>query len=232
MSHYTFNHFLIDDERRIALRDEIKRKLAELAVKRTRVDELDIVIARVNRDSDDAAAEHRREYDPLQSELAALDQKHVDAILKGEQVTDKITKRRSEILERIRELDQARDMRTEANRRALEPLNKQKRELQHEVGQEGVLRNNLIDLSSPALRHRSRALEFIVRSLRAAVDECDRMASVYDGNLSTVLDPETRRGQIEQAKAVDLEAMKRHIENELHRAMADQQEIQRKRLTE
>lgn len=171
-----------DTERRAARRQELKRKLAETEVKKTRLAELQTIIGKINADSDAAAAEHSEAAGALQAELDGLDAQHVDAILAGEKTPDKALKRRGEILNELAKLNQTLEVRCESNRRSVTPLERQRELLSREIAKTATLKNDLAALCDDATRRGRKLVEHRLQVAQAGLRDCQRSVAIFQHN--------------------------------------------------
>ena len=204
-----FNAFTIDDERRLALRSEVKRSLAEIAVKKQKAAELEEIVAKLDADSDDAADQHTTAASALQSELDGLDAENIEAILDGKKATAKSSKRRREIMEELTALNQELEIRVEANRRSSGPIRKQAGQLRMETTAESALKNTLAELCSIGLRQRILINRMQFKGAVAATNECERVLKVFSHNRDIFTQNRAEASEssvINQARTADHEA--------------------------
>jgi hypothetical protein len=173
----------LDDERRLAHRSEKKRKIAALSVKRDRITELEAIIRRLNQDSETAAESHQIDAGRLQSELDTLDEQQVQCVLAGKPTPEKALKRRSEILSELAQLNNVLEMRCEANRRSIQPLQKQVESLRLEVAERQALQNQLIGLASVEIRRQRLFNDLKQRSAVALSNEIQRRLAIAERNV-------------------------------------------------
>ena len=231
----TINKFLVDDERRQAHRLELKRRLAELDVKRNRIAELREIVAKLNADSDAAANDHSEVAGELQAELDRLDADHIQALLDDNLPAPKAMQRRREILQQLSERNQSLELRCEANRRSAQPLEKQICELQMELALEGATKNKLIDLCSAELRRRKIANGIRLKLSEAALRDCDRTIEIFSHNYSLHElqgDEKTTRAEINRVRLEDYREVRKEFESALGDAHNESAELQRLALTE
>jgi hypothetical protein len=168
----------LDEERRIALRGELRRKLAGITVVRERIRELRAIIARLDADSDQAAERHQSKTGPLQSELTELDAKHVDSIISGKKTPPKNTSRRAEILQAITAANVVLEDAVSANKRAKKPIEQQIRGLEKQTADSMATKNELAGLASPELHDRqfllSQRLKWADARRKNAQNYCDK----------------------------------------------------------
>ncbi len=200
-----FNEFTIDNEKRLAYRTEIKKSLAEIAVKKHRIVDLQNIVAKLDRDSDDAADSHSQSASVLQSELDKLDAEHIKAVMADKELPEVSLAKRRAILDELTELNQSLESRCEANRRSAAPIKKQISELASEVSSESTLRNHLRRLCSPELRRRRFANDLRLKFANAAVGECQRLISIYKANYESCSEGSRERAAIFKTQKTDHE---------------------------
>ena len=157
----TYAHINVDEiseERRLAYRPEIQRKLAEIEIKRHRLNELQTVIRSIESDSEAAANDHTSTCEPLQAELREIDDAHIAAILARKPVPPETTRRRIEILRSISEANTVLEMRVAANKKSAAKLRGEWNATRMETVDAPALENSLISLASVALRDRHAIL--------------------------------------------------------------------------
>ena len=202
MSHSNGNIYTIDEERRLAYRGELKRRLAELSVKTQRIAELQNIVQKLNADSDRAAEQHGVEAGRLQTELDSLDAEQIDAVLSGTKTPAKSIARRTEILAELSKLNQILEVACEANRRAARPIQKQIGTLRAEIAAGASLDNELASLCSPATR-RARLLNgHRLKWVDIALKDAQRMVTVLEANVKIA--KLNRDGSSESIKGVRL----------------------------
>lgn len=176
------NPLTMDDERRLAHRDEIKRKLAQIDAKKSRIAEMRSIVERIEADSEAAADRHREEAGTLQNELETLEAEHIENVLADKQTPEKNVKRRSEILQEISKLNQILETTVEANRNAMRSTNRDIDELTSEITDEGALKNRLARLCSPQLRRESLLNDLLVKASELVLTEARRLLDVVESN--------------------------------------------------
>ena len=67
-----------DEERRLAHRQELKTRLAEMSVAKSKLADLRDIVAKLDADSDEATEQHAAETHKIQVELQGLDKEHVE----------------------------------------------------------------------------------------------------------------------------------------------------------
>ncbi len=155
MSFYTeINTNGIDDERRLAYRREIQRKLAEIALTRQQLKQLQDEKRAHEQDSENAANEHSAVCEPLQAELKTLNEENIQAILAKKPVSQAVTDRRIEILKAISEQNQRLELRTEENTKNAKRLQREFETLRMETTEQTALENTLSRLASQELKDR------------------------------------------------------------------------------
>lgn len=171
-----------DDERRLAHRGEIKRALAEIAVRKQRIAELQNIVKRLDADSETAADSHSEQAGRLQEELKGIDQQHVHCILGSTELPAKVVERRSAILDEIVQLNRLLEDRCESNKRASVPIKREIQELTMQVTSEGALKNQLAALCSPELRRKRLANGHRMKFAIGAADDAARMVAIFRHN--------------------------------------------------
>jgi hypothetical protein len=213
-----------EQERRLSFRNQIKRELAKITVAKSRMSELGAIVARLQADSDAAADAHQRDAVLLQAELKAIDQKHVDAVLAGTELPQKQVERRAEILNEIQTLNRVLDDRCQANRRAIEPLEREIEQLRATITSEQALKNELSKLCSNALRRRRLFIAHQMRFCELMKREADKNVQVLTEHVGTSQRNKDTSGEmIDQLKLDDW----RFVAGECHREMARLHEADR-----
>lgn len=206
---HTGNKYLIDEERRLAHRGELKRKLAASGVKKSRLAELEEMITRLDRDSDAAADEHQAAAGKLQSELDQLDELHISALLANEVPDQQLISRRREILERLQKLNSDLELRAEANRRAAIPFRRQWEALRSEIAAEQTLSSSLTDLCSPEKRQAMLISDLRLKAAQMTQGEADRLIRILSANIE--IDELNRDGEqkrIHETRLTDWQAVR------------------------
>ena len=212
------NAFLMqaDEERRLAHRQEIKRAIAGMQVKRARIEELRSIVAKLNADSEAAAETHSVDATRLQSELDRLDEQQIEAVMAGKATPAKSLQRRGEILTELSSLNTALELRCEANRRSIHPLEKQIRELQAETSTSESLKNRLTDLCSVDLRRRRMFCEMRLQFCNVMLKESQRLVAVHSHNTKALeANGNGEKQRITSARQSDAEAVSRMVSTEL-----------------
>jgi hypothetical protein len=199
MNKYLASH---DEERRLAHRQELKRAIAENQVKADRIAELRGIVAKLNADSDIAANEHSAAAGVLQAELDALDQEHVDAILASKQSPAKALERRGEILNELAKLNTELELRCEANKRSIQPIEKQIHDLSIELAQGATLKSKLVDLASPEVRRKRLLNSHRLRVADMSLQECNRMVGILLDNMAPHKENAKRGFNVSSDKAI------------------------------
>lgn len=233
MSHtnkYLASH---DEERRLARRGELKRTLAELAVKRDRVAELQRVVAALDADSDTKADEHSAAAERLQTELAGLDAAHVDTLLAGGKPNAEVTTRRAEILAELARLNATLELHCESNKRAAAPIRKEIEQLRAEVGAGQIVENHLRDLASPAVRQKQIYAELLSKAAAMMASRAGRAVAIFEQNVGICeLNGDSQGKAINEAKLADWQAVALMVGNEAGRAHTMSREALREGLAE
>lgn len=238
MSH--LNKFLAshDDERRLAHRSELKRKLAEIQVKRTRIAELQTIVGKLNADSEQAAAEHSVAAGVLQAELDGLDEEHVDALMVGKQTPAKSLARRGEILNELAKLNQNLELRCEANRRSVQPIQNDIDKLRVEIAEGASLNNRLADLASVEIRRKRLLNGFRLRIAEIGLKESQRLVSASKHNVD-IVEENARRGfpvgselSVAQAKLSDWQFVEKAYQAEMREIQENDRSIEAEALAE
>jgi hypothetical protein len=201
----SYNVFTIDEERRLALRGELKRELAEFAVLRIRIADLRLIIAALADDSDQAAEQHAIAAGALQTELDRLDELHVQAVLSGKQLAAKAVQRRAEILGELASLNMALEMRCEANTRATLPLEQQIFDLTQKIATEQSTENSLSSLCSVGMRREQALNQHRLQLASAGLASAIRMVEFH----------RTSAGEIAVVRRADAEALVKAVEAEI-----------------
>lgn len=233
MSHA--NRFLAsqDEERRLARRAELKRELAALAVKRERVAELSRVVAALDADSDARADEHSAAAGRLQTELAELDSKHVDAILAGRSLAAAEAARRAEILGELAKLNAALELACEANKRAASPIRREIEKLRAEVATHQAVENRLRDLASAEVRQRAAFASLLNSAVELMAGQADRRVGIAKANVDICeANGDTTERAIHEAKLADWQAVLAMVGDEAKRARSIAQEATREAIAE
>lgn len=231
------NPFVVDDERRLAHRSELKRKLAEIAVKKDRIRELNAIVTKLNADSDAAADEHQSAAGALQAELDKLDAEQIDNVLAGTVVPAKSTKRRGEILQRLADLNQTLEMRCEANRRSVEPLERQIDQLRTDTTGEAASRKRLADLASPETRRQKLFVNLKLRAGELMLAEAKRMVTTLTHN-ADIRRENARRGYggddalITTTRLSDWQSIADECEEQMTRLHSESRAVERTALAE
>jgi len=200
------NAFLMqaDPERRLAHRQEIKRALAEITVKKTRLAELRDIIAKLNADSDRAAGQHSEAAGRLQTELDELDAQQIEHVLAGKSSPPKAIERRRQILDELTSLNQILETTCEANRRSSRPLGSQISALVMQTTAESALQNALLSLCSVELRQKIAFISLRGRAANFMLQELQRLAGIQRHNLDlSVSQKNSRDILIHKAKLAD-----------------------------
>lgn len=164
-----FNPYTIDEQRRLALRSELKRGIAQEKLWRMRIEELTALAAARNADSDLAAEEHGALTSPLQAELEELDARQVDAFVVGAELPPECIERRQQILAEIQRANQAIEDRCEQNKKAVAALEQEIDALRWRCVREGGRATALADLCSPDTRRRQKLVEYELQFTKAAM---------------------------------------------------------------
>lgn len=196
------NLYTIDEERREAHRQELKRKLAETEVKKERLRELEDIAKRLDADSDAAAAEHSAAADELQSELDKLDEQHVDALLIGKTSTSKAMQRRGEILQALADLNTQLEIRCEANKHSKRPIASQIHAITMDIALTAADKSKLVDLASAKTRQARLLNSLQMKAAQIALAEAKRCVDVNSHNLSLAEDHIRRRIPAAEDKAI------------------------------
>jgi hypothetical protein len=196
-----------NEERRLALRYEIKRKIAGLSIKRQRISEIQAIVNKLNEDSDAADEEHANATERLQSELDELDEQHISLVLEGKSSPTKSLERRTQILSELAGLTKTFESRLEANRRSVQPCEKQIAELRKAIVEGAALESQLQRLSSSEAKRKMAFTEFDIRICDIGLREAARRHEIHAVNLanSQDWDNKTRRG-IESSESAMLKA--------------------------
>lgn len=232
------NVFTVDEERRLAHRDELKRKLAEQQVMRERITELEKVVAKLDADSDAAASEHQETAGKLQSELDALDEEHVTAILAGKSAPAKSLKRRTEILESLTELNRDLESRCEANKRSAKPIRREINKLRLDLAQGAAIASKLANICSPETRRERLWNGLRMRMADAMLNEAERVAGVITKNIAIAKDNIRRRIPaqddltVANTKLADWQHVISECKSELARIRENDHAIQAKAISE
>lgn len=133
-------------------RAAIRREIATIEVTLERVRELQEIVQRLDADDERAADSHQSVTGPLQTELEQLDQRHIDRILAGKQLSAADTARRREILQSIADENVKLEDTIQANKRARRPLEKQIHEQEKLTPKYGVLHDRLVRTASEPLQ--------------------------------------------------------------------------------
>jgi hypothetical protein len=144
----------LDEESRLRYRDEIQQILAGIEVKRARLAELEAVISAIGDASEAAALEHSAICDPLQAELASLDEQHVQAIRAKQPLPSELAARRVEILKQIADENTRLELQVQANKKSEQKLRREWEAVRMETIAAGALENVLIRLASAGLRNK------------------------------------------------------------------------------
>lgn len=228
-----FNKFTIDEERRLAIRQELKRKLAEAEVKRQRVAELQAIVDKLAADSDAAADEHSEAASKLQDELDELDQAHVSAILAGKTSPAKAMTRRREILDELASLNQALETRCEANKRATLPITRDIDKLQMELAEGSAIKSQLASLCSVETRQQRLLNSHRLQFLTHAMNDARRMAAITRVNVDrATIEKRGDAVTIQRAKSEDYESMVVVYAKEIAAIHANDKAIEAKALAE
>jgi hypothetical protein len=204
------NKYLIhaDDERRRALRAEMKRTLASLEVKSIRMAELQAVLQQLDHENELAADRHSEEAGRLQAELKSLDDAAIEAILARRPTSEKSAQRRAEILRELTKLNQILESTCEANRRAGEPIRKQISELRSEVGERQAIENRLSSICSKQTRAELLACDLLLQGLSFASAKAQDAAGIHQRNVEICIangDERTSQADIHRAKVEDFQ---------------------------
>jgi hypothetical protein len=234
------NKFLVDsdNERRLAHRAELKRKIAESSLKKLKLEELRAVVSKLNADSDQAAFEHEQAAAPIQAELDQLDQQHIDDTLAGQKASPGTFARRAELLDKLTELNRTLESRCEANRRAAAKVERDIHVASVDLAADATLESRLAELCSVEIRREKVLAELLVKSAAMAVAESDRVLGIYQANMR-LLDDNVARGfsrddeyrihkaQMDDALWVAAQVRQRHSE-----ALQAQRDVHRRAMAE
>jgi len=165
------NVFLLqsDPERRLAFREDLKRRLAAIQAGQELVDEHNRAIAALDADCDVAAEEHRKGAEKLQSELNQLDETRTKAIMGGKSAPAGALARRDEVLAELSRLNFSLEHRCGVNRHAKQLREKQLAQAQSGLVDRQTVENRLEALCDPSTRQKLMAASYAVDALRAAV---------------------------------------------------------------
>lgn len=236
MSHLTGNNAYLmqsEPERLLSYRNQIKRKVAEIAVAKSGMAERGAIVARLQADSDAAADAHQRDAEKLQAELKAIDQKHVDAVLAGTELPQKQVERRYQILNEIQTLNRILDDQCQANRRSIEPLQREIEQLRATITSEQTLKNELGKLCSHTLRRRRLFVEHQMRFAEFMTREADRNIQVLAGHVEVSRSNKDTSGEmIDQMKLDDWRFAAAECHREIARLRQVDREIEAEALSE
>lgn len=235
-----YEHYLglraenLDESSRLRYRAEIQQALAEISVKKTRLEELQSVIDAVNADSDAAAAEHSAECEPRQTELAALDQQHMSAILKKKPVPKDITDRRVSILQQIADANSRLEIRVDANKKTAGKLQREWNSLRMETTVASALENSLLKLAPRKNRLERELIGIQTRAFDMVSDELQRLRKVAEHNVHVTrdLNKEPHKAAPYLAKLEDYDWMLRHNATLRSQLLMRDQELHRAALCE
>ncbi|MDZ4683782.1 MAG: hypothetical protein SH850_01755 [Planctomycetaceae bacterium] len=202
------NPYLIDPERRLAHRSEIRRELAKIAVVKDRVAELKNIIAKLAADSDRAAESHGVDAGRLQAEMDQLDQQQIECVLAGTPTPPEAIQRGRQILDQLTELNRNLETVCEGNRRAAEPVEKQINDLRMQTTNEGAFRNRLVTLASREAQQKLMLNGLHLQAAESIRRELQRLIDIHEKNV--VISRKNRNGDdilIHQTKLADCEAV-------------------------
>ncbi len=223
----------LDPERREAHRREIRRALAEIAVKKSNISDLTNIVQKLNADSDQAADEHSAAASTLQAELDLLDAEQIENVMASHTTPPKSLLRRRLILDELTELNKTLEMRTEANRRASMPVERQIRELSKDITSETVLENQLVSLCSPATRQKMMIAELKLQVANVGLKEAQRLASITAHNKKIcTLNRDQSGAAIQSTKLADAESLVGAMEAEIGTLHAESATLQSQALNE
>jgi len=222
-----------DPERLAAHRREIKFALAEITVKKSRIEELRNIVRKLSDDSERAAAKHSVAAGRLQAELDELDQRHISTILAGTPTPPKDIERRQAILAELTRLNQTLETTCEASRRAAKPIEKQIQSLVMETTSEAVLESQLRSLCSVGLRRRQMLMGHKLQGAQAGLSEAIRVEKVLRYNVQICeLNRDAREGAIVGVKLADTTAVVEALQQEIRDLQAASGALQQEALAE
>lgn len=186
-----------DPERVEARRQEIKTKIAQRQSKQFRVDSLVELLQDVQADLQQAQADHDAAIEPLQRELAELDEARVSAILVGKTPKDD-TSRRRELNRAVYDAGRELEIAKHANHESQRKLNREIEGLRVEIGRDAALESQLERLAPLGLQAQSqgvgelrttmlRHLESLASAQRATEDQLNDDTARYAPHGRTVL---------------------------------------------
>lgn len=158
-----------DPDRRLALREEKRRQLAEIQVRFERIAELEELVRGIDKDSDEAADRHSAKCEPLQKELASIDDSRISAILKGK--AKSAAPRRAELLSQLSQANIELELAVEANKREKEKLEAEIKELRSGLHRDAV-ENKLRDLATVEQLDRRWLLSLRLQNAGRWLDHC------------------------------------------------------------
>jgi hypothetical protein len=222
-----------DSERRLAHRSEIKRSLAEIQVRQSRIAELRAIIHKLEHDSETAADSHTEQTGRLQAELKDIDQKHVDAVLASTELPQKDVARRGQILDEIQTLNKALEERCDSNKRSAQPILKEIQTLVMQNTQGGALRNQLAALCSVELRRQRMLNGHLLQWMQPALRDAQRIIGVEEHNI--LIHQKNGDAALERVQVIkrdDWLAVVKSIETEISKLQSQAREIEAQALAE
>ena len=217
---------------RLSKRDSLRRKLAEIEVKRERIRDLRDILVKIDDDVDRADAEHQAATAPLQGELDGIDQRHIDSIVGNVKPTAKDATRRRALLEELNAANQRLEDAVESNKRARRKIEKQIHGLEMGCTHRTVYQNDLARTASPALLDRGEVLQsrqrWAGRRLKAAAEALEnsqtnlRIARQQRPNAAAAYESRLRLCELESEDARRQAAESTTAMDALRRRMLDE----------
>ena len=207
----TTGELIARDERRLAVRAEVKEKIARAQLAEVRLGEIDATIAAVNERKEMFAAEHVAAARPIQQELGEIEQRAIDAIVKREPTDSAADARRKELLADLESLNRDLESSIAAEDKTLTRLFTD-RFTTAKLCNESVLVGDLLRLARPDLKIASEVAEsarrwaehrlnsateratkfgrsdFVAAEIRAAESEGERCREAAAKALQEILD--------------------------------------------
>jgi hypothetical protein len=226
-------HLQNDPERRAAHRLEIRRALAHIEVRKSRIAELREIVKKLEADSENAADQHSEAAERLQKELREIDEKHVTCVLSSEELPAKLVTRRSAILDEIVTLNKILEETTSSNQRAIEPIQQEINATVMQTTEESALRNQLANLCSPGLRQRRMLNSHLIRWMEHAAKDAARIVGIEEYNVEVTLKNRDPANEVlQRTKLADAQAVLKACQREVGRLLSNDHTLRDEALSE
>ncbi|KLU02967.1 hypothetical protein RISK_004937 [Rhodopirellula islandica] len=170
---------------RLSQRHALKRRIAEADVASARAKELRGIIATLDADDERATEEHQAATAPIQAELTSLDEKHIEQLLAGKQLSGADADRRGVLLRQLQEVNGSLEDVIASNKRSRKKVRMQVFESEEQSTSRPADRENLVRLASSKLQLQSFAAKQDLQWAHARLKSAKASVEKNQGFLST-----------------------------------------------